>query len=473
MGAAMRVKKGTVAKRPRHAVAYVYKRGDKYMAQVGGKYLNMWDSEAEAQKVVEKYLGGPSKKKKRSCTVSLDDWIVRFRLIQRQFKDWLPADVTGAVDMRQQNPDFAWSSGILYHIALRGKETKFRELMVQVWSRLPKDDQACLQGLGSVRSTENDRAAKLIHAICCEVASRMQGRSAAERNWWTLNIHRMVGHHSGWLPLLQQLNVIRKTPACKNMKDVRKKPASKRIMEGKQVKKSIKKPMKKSMKKSMQKAKKAKADGKATRTRSSSVFGTVRLDYAVKKPRKMLNYGGVFQYQLVPFSPKLHTCGFVRLAHLLRILRAEPIPGNLQSWVDTIRSVQTQAARLALSNTDSYSFMWIVRLHLVVELMAAKRRLQFPMSFPLWTFKSAFPDQCQWVTTIRRKKSLRNVGQLMRLLQYKRPIELLTMDLCICGDPDLKDVSCDAMRRCSRLIAKKRKDPFLFPPPHTHERRKV
>ena len=371
--------------------------------------------------------------------------------------------------MRLQNPDFACSSGILYHIALRGKETKFKELMVKVWTRLLKDDRACLQRLGSAQSSENCRAAKLIHAICCEVASRMQGRSAAERNWWQLNVHRMVGYHAGWLPLMQQLKIIRKVRTYKTMKGARKKPASKYMMKAKQVMKS----MNKSMKKSTQKAKQAKAGRTATRTRSSSVFDS---DPKVKKPRKMLNYGGLYRYQLVPFSQRLHVPRIEGLAYLLHLVRAEPIPRTLQTWTESIASVQSQAARLRangisssiLSKSDSYAFLWLVRLHLLVELVAAKRRIQWKRDFPLWTFAKAFPDQCTWITTIRNKKNLRTLGQLVRLLQYKRPIEFLTMDLCLCGDRDLKDVEPAAMKRCSRLIAMKRKDPFCLPLPHTH-----
>jgi hypothetical protein len=441
---------------------YVYKRHFKYLAQVGSKYLKMWATEKDAKKAVEKYLGCKVSKKLRSVAVNLDKWIERFKLIQDKFKDWYPADFTNAVEMRLQNPDFAWSSSILYHIALRGKEAKFRELMVQAWTNLPKDDRACLQCLGSVRSSENSRAAKLIHACCSQVASRMQGRSAAERDWWKRNVHRMVGFHSGWLPLLQQLKIIRKVGR-------KKKTTSQYVMKAKQAMKC----RKKSMKKSTQKAKKAKADRKATKTRSSSVFDG---DAKVEKHGTMLNYGGPNRYKPIPFSTRLHTPRFAGLAYLLRIVQAEPIPRSLATWTQSIMSVQSQAARLRakgissgpLLNSHSYSFLWLVRLHLIVELMAAKRRLRWAGTFELWRFAKAFPDQCKWINTLRKKKNVQTLGQLVRLLQYKRPIEFLTMDLCLSGDRELMKVEPTEIKRCSRRIATKRKDPFGLPLPHTN-----
>ena len=439
------------------------------MAQVGDEYLGMHDSEAAAKSAVEKKLGhrvvGP---RGRQAGYRADAWVNCFQVVQGIFKNWYPADVAGAIQMRQQSPDFAWGSGILYFIALLGKETKFRELMVKEWRRLSKDDQMCLLRLVSSVIAEHHRAAEIVHAVCSRVATKMQNRTDADRDWWNMHIHRFVGYHAGWLPLLQQVQILKKTKTLKAKKTIMKVlmtktlKAKKTIMKLKvpktqtfKAKKTIMKVPKgkTSMKKATKKDRK-KLD--SPKSRRSSEFGGAVTGVS----RGQFTYNGQLWYKIVPFSPRIHARRLLRMAQIFNIMRSQPSPHDLVSWVESVRSMQTQAAP-HVAKTDSYKFLWAIRIYMLVELAASHRRLQFKPSFPMRRLAKGFPDQCQWINFLSRNLRITKVGDLLRKLKYKKPVEFLTMDLCICGDVALKQVTAAQIKKSTKIIKRTSKDRLI------------
>ena len=159
------------------------------------------------------------------------------------------------VKYRAKNAGFASAPGPCYIIAIRGKETPFREAVIQEWRAVSLQARLSLALLAGFAGKKPDKdvvqAARVVHKATgashipnnlqlytttiivadpwdiCRVGvgwfwrgmrdtdqvlsgacRRMKGK---DRSFWYRHVHRGVTHHSGWLPLMQRLRIIKKT----------------------------------------------------------------------------------------------------------------------------------------------------------------------------------------------------------------------------------------------------------------------
>jgi hypothetical protein len=312
-------------------------------------------------------------------------------------------------------------SGVLYSIAVRGKEWPFRKAVLECWQALSARDKTTLWLLESHVSGESARAARVVHAVCAAAVRRM---TKADRKFWNASINRHVGHHAGWLPLMRRLGIIK----------------AMRI-------------------KAMRKSSHAKGRGRkqgGVCTRSSEVL---------PRSSKVLHFSGnIKPYQIVPFDHKKHTSRLRTIAKVMYRLRSQQVPRTVGEWVRMMFDLRQELKQIPggrdVANEDSYTFLWFARAHFLgeVSMWPAQRVLKRSTSLKLSEFSKGFPDQCAWISTLGSYFQAKTLPKLISNLRYKRPAELLCMDTCVFGDKGLQKYSIDDLKRLAPRIKRKRKE---------------
>jgi hypothetical protein len=109
------------------------------------------------------------------------------------------------------------------------KQGPARDIVFAEW-------QACMTSMG-VKGCHgppgSDRWLAKLFDMLAVTASNMEG---VNLQIWSDNTNRGVGHHSGWLPFLQRMNVIRKAKATRQSRRARRVNGSKTVKTGKTIK---------------------------------------------------------------------------------------------------------------------------------------------------------------------------------------------------------------------------------------------
>jgi len=214
-----------VSTRYRHV--YSYGRHGPMVARIGPKYLGSFSSAAAAAAAVAREMSKTGK-----TTVSAKSLLkaqgkqegpkfakMRFRIIKRIFKHWRPNDLVSSQKLSKlrQARLLVAAPGPLWNYFILGKETKYRLGVLSGWARLSSGEKAALGVVGDVSmfgKPESIAAARTIYTVLRDAAGKLNG-DLDEHDYWAKHTHTGVTHHSGWLPMLQRLKILKKVTAAR------------------------------------------------------------------------------------------------------------------------------------------------------------------------------------------------------------------------------------------------------------------
>ena len=209
----------------RYRHVYAVRRG-LYVAKIGPTYLGTFNSPAEAAAAAALELS--KKKRKKVSATSLQKVKgnqqgpkfvkARFRALKSIFKHWRPNDLVSSQKLSKlhQARLLVAAPGPLWNFFILGKETQFRLRVLSGWAQLSLGKKVALGIVGNAAmfgKPESIAAAKNIYSVLRDAAGKMTG-VIDEHDYWATHTHTGVRHHSGWLPLLQRLKIIKKVTAA-------------------------------------------------------------------------------------------------------------------------------------------------------------------------------------------------------------------------------------------------------------------
>ena len=388
-------------------------RTGRWVAQHGrGGFLGSFSEQLDAVAAYED-VTGLRERKPKGAAFDLEAQAARFIALLQVYQDAVPGDLEAAVVERVDCPALAHLAPLLHQLSLRGKEGPWKAALCQAWLASPGSSGSAgpsLLALGSAVQAEAEPAARLAHAILADACHAMVG---VERDQWSLNLGRSVSHHSGWLAMM--------TP-----------------------------------------------------------YGILRAASRRDRARLALGKMGKF-YSVTPFRPDVHVPLFRHANWIATLLNMEGAPRTLGEWGRAVTRVRqtvlerglslpgaqtsrkgsrsagslgsSGSAESAASGGQGYHWPWYVRSHLLVEMRAAGiRSLVMDGDMGATQFAAMFPDMGGWVQAYSTDGS--SLQEIMARLQYKGPVKLLTMHLCLCGDaavtaqpPELLRTNVQLLRR--------------------------
>ena len=78
-----------------------------------------------------------------------DDSMERFRLLAELFKEWVPRDLVGAIQMRREASMMMVNAPGIYVGFLLGRERTWRQAILKVWGRMSPSTRLQIMGLDS------------------------------------------------------------------------------------------------------------------------------------------------------------------------------------------------------------------------------------------------------------------------------------------------------------------------------------
>ena len=124
-------------------------------------------------------------------------WHIYSHDSKRRRVEVLPGDLVKSIEVAHEHKKMFQDNPALLVASLRGKEGPWKDGMWSSWKN---------QGPGVSSSTAPSTAAML--------GSTARAMQNADREVWAANVGRSVSHHSGWLPHLQQIGVLKKVPGA-------------------------------------------------------------------------------------------------------------------------------------------------------------------------------------------------------------------------------------------------------------------
>lgn len=141
----------------------------------------------------------------------------RFKELKRIFKNWRPADITDLIQTRKKQELFCLAPGPLYVLAIMGKEGPWRAAIVRLTRKMSASKRVNMcaltgrTGPDPASCAAKAAAAKDVHGILVAACKAMARRPIRERKFWN-TVNKNVSHHSGWLPVMQRIGILAKTP---------------------------------------------------------------------------------------------------------------------------------------------------------------------------------------------------------------------------------------------------------------------
>ena len=80
----------------------------------------------------------------------------RFRLLARLFKEWVPRDLVGAIQMRSQVSMMMVNAPGIYVGFLMGRERTWRKAILKVWDRMSPSTRLQIMGLDTRSRLESN-----------------------------------------------------------------------------------------------------------------------------------------------------------------------------------------------------------------------------------------------------------------------------------------------------------------------------
>ena len=102
--------------------------------------------------------------KRRKCMRRTpDDSMERFRRMARLFKEWVPKDLFGAIQMRNQVSMMMVNAPRIYVGFLLGRELTWRQAILKVWGQMCPSTRLQLMGLDSLEADLRATASQIVH----------------------------------------------------------------------------------------------------------------------------------------------------------------------------------------------------------------------------------------------------------------------------------------------------------------------
>ena len=171
---------------------------------------------------------------------------------------------------------------------------------------------------------------------------------------------------------------------------------------------------------------------------------------------RLLTFGSEHMYELLPFDEQFHVRKFVDLSKLHSVHLALEAPKTLNDWMSAVQIGQ----RSTHMGGDSYSYLWMLRAHLIAEMRASRiRGLGYNSKNTVADMRRAFPDQCQWLDRFCESKN-QTIGAFLKSVQYKDSLEMFTCDACVLGDQIFRrGTLLDLQSKRSKIINAIKKSP--------------
>lgn len=145
----------------------------------------------------------------------------------------------------------------------------------------------------------------------------------------------------------------------------------------------------------------------------------------------------------VGFDAKVHAAPMLKLHRLGRSTQCLNVPRTNAQWLSEFRAARTRAQQYKL-NHEGYHWDWLVRTRLVVEMRnAGIKRLSVDVDWDSdQVVQAMLPDQSDWLQMWMTKTN-NSLKQLLKALDFKEPLEMLSCFACVLGDISLHDASID------------------------------
>ena len=186
--------------------------GNQFRVQHGDMYLGMVHSRKEGIQLLKD--NGAEVRLNHNPEQEIRLW----RAVYPLFADWLPCDVVslhelmkskdGSRDIRQ--------SPALYQLWIRAKELEMREYILDWYSSQTPETLLQVLQLTSPVKSEAVRAGKLVYECLKEAIVKMK---SVDRTWANKNLNVHVGFHAGWLKMVQEVGVLKRSSSGMNFGD--------------------------------------------------------------------------------------------------------------------------------------------------------------------------------------------------------------------------------------------------------------
>jgi hypothetical protein len=181
-------------------------------------------------------------------------------------------------------------------------------------------------------------------------------------------------------------------------------------------------------------------------------------DHASRK-RSASETSGERRYALLPVDREFHMEKYKELSRLASVLRGTGAPRTFTAWcavTGSIANVIGQSKSLgALNRTTTYGYLWMIRAFLLAEMRAEGiDRLKVSADDLVSNISAAFPDASDWASQLGRLIRQTHVKDLIQVISWKGPVELLTCFLCVLlSEPRVHHLSANRVRSlCDDLI---------------------
>ena len=174
--------------------------------------------------------------------------------------------------------------------------------------------------------------------VCRDMVRTKKDRDA---NFWQTQVNKNVTHHSGWLPQMQRLRIIKKASV------VKKKTAG-----------NIKKKVKTQRSAWFFSLGAQQAGTKRNISAGPGVWGggpSIGRVVHRKVAAAHLHFGGAAAYTVVPYSVAKHVPVLRPLSRLQGLFTATELPTTLSEWVKGLEMTNA----ILPKNADSYSLTWL------------------------------------------------------------------------------------------------------------------
>ena len=135
--------------------------------------------------------------KRRKCLRRApDDSMERFRLLAELFKEWVPRDLVGAIQMRREVSMLMVNAPRIYVGFLLGRERTWRQAILKVWGRMSPSTRLQIMGLDSHEQDLRATASQIMYT-CFQTACQVWARHTEPAKWddWKTHVDRGVVFH--------------------------------------------------------------------------------------------------------------------------------------------------------------------------------------------------------------------------------------------------------------------------------------
>lgn len=299
-------------------------------------------------------------------------------------EDTAPGDITAAIEAAKSHKDMFASEPGLHLASIQGKYQPWKEKLHQAWmEEVAGQPQQWGPGVLGSKLTECQRGRRL-YAVLVRAARSLD---SVDYQVWVTHCGRNVSHHSGFLAMLQALDLLTMEP------------------EG-----------------------------------SPGVLGSDILRLSQKQ------VGSRSLYRVQPYTVKVGRTlqGYLKAADQLAAALEEP-PRTCAAWLQKYEALCVELRKLKARNlspdTGKYIVPWTFRAAAISQMRAANPpicQLSGDADFTAQNLHDAFPDSNSWLTESHFGAGCWSARELRTRLQYSRETEYLAMRTCLYLDPELQ-----------------------------------